>query len=57
MTSPLTYFTNGIQEFVKGCIKSWVHRDFRSINMLFGRLQPMHLTYKLCTAVMRHGIF
>ena len=35
-TSPLTYVTNGIQDFVKCCIKRWVHND----SMLFGRPQP-----------------
>ena len=28
-TSPLTYVTNGIQDFVKCCIKRWVHLDLQ----------------------------
>ena len=39
-TNPLTYVISDIQEFVKCCIKSWVHLDLRPNNMLFGRLQP-----------------
>ena len=39
-TSPLTYVTNGIQAFVKCCIKSWVHLNLRPENMLFGQMQP-----------------
>ena len=39
-TSPLTYVNNGIQEFVKCCIKIWVYLDLRPNNTLFGRLQP-----------------
>ena len=39
-TGPLTYVTNGIQDFVKCYIKSWVHLDLRPDNMLFGGLQP-----------------
>ena len=38
-TSPLTYVKKGIQDFVKCCIKSWVHLDIRPNNMLFGGLQ------------------
>ena len=40
-TSLLTYVTNGIQEFVKWCIKGWVHLDLRPDNMLFDGLQPV----------------
>ena len=39
-TSPVTNITNGIQDFVKCCIKSWVHLSLQPNNMLFGRLQP-----------------
>ena len=39
-TSPLTYVTNGIRDFVKCCIKSRVHLDLRPENMLFGALRP-----------------
>ena len=39
MTSLLTSITNGIQEFVKCCLKSWMPLNFRPTNMLFGRLQ------------------
>ena len=39
-TSPFTYVTNGIHNFVKCCIKSWVHLDLCPENMLFGGLQP-----------------
>ena len=38
MTSPPTYVTNGIQEFVKCCIKSLVNLNLGPDNMLFGRL-------------------
>ena len=38
-TRPLTYVTNGIQDFVKCYIKSWVHRDLRPENKQFGGLQ------------------
>ena len=41
ITCPLTYVTNGIQDFVKCCMKSWVNRDLRPDNMLFGGLQPL----------------
>ena len=41
MTSPLTYVTKGIQDFVKCCIKCFVHLDLQYYNMLFGRLQPL----------------
>ena len=40
-TSPLTYVTNGIQDFVKCCIKSWVHLDLRPDITLFDGLQPI----------------
>ena len=40
-TRPLTYVTNGIQEFVKCYIKRWVHLDLQPNNMLFVRLQPV----------------
>ena len=30
------YVTNGIQDFVKCCIKSWLHLDIQLHNMLFG---------------------
>ena len=43
-TSPLTYITNGIQDFVKCCIKIRLHLDLRPKKMLFGRLQ---LTLKI----------
>ena len=33
---PLTYVTNGIQDFVKCCIKSWVPLDLRPDIMQFG---------------------
>ena len=42
MTSPVTYVTNGIQDFVK-YVKSWVHLDLRPDIMLFGRLQSVCL--------------
>ena len=37
---PLTYVTNGIHDFIKCCIKRWVHLDLRPNNMLFGGPQP-----------------
>ena len=39
-TSPFTNVTNGIQDFVKCCIKSWMHLDLQPDNMLFDGLQP-----------------
>ena len=36
-----TYVTNGIQDFVKCCIKTWMHLDIPPDNMLFGRPQPV----------------
>ena len=39
-TSPLTYVTMGIQDFVKCCFKSWVHLDLRPEIILFDGLQP-----------------
>ena len=39
-TSPLTYVTNDIQDFVKILYKSWVHLDLRADNMLYGGLHP-----------------
>ena len=39
--NPLTYITNGIQDFVKCCIKCWVHLDIGPDNMLFGGLQHL----------------
>ena len=33
--------TNGIQDFVKCCIRSWVQFDLRPDNIIFGELQPM----------------
>ena len=35
----LTYITNGIEHFIKCCIKSWVLFDLHPDNMLFARLQ------------------
>ena len=40
-TWPITYITNGIQDFVKSCIKRCVHLDLRPDNMLLGGLQPL----------------
>ena len=40
-TSPLTYVTNGIQDFVKCSIKGWVHLDLRPDHMLCVKLQPV----------------
>ena len=41
-TGLLTYITNGIQDFVKSCIKRCVHLDLRPDTMLFGGLQPAY---------------
>ena len=35
LTSLLTYVTNGIQDFVKCCMKSWLHIDLQLNNILF----------------------
>ena len=35
----LSHITNGIQKFVKCCIKGWVHLDLWPDSMLFDRLQ------------------
>ena len=35
-TSPFTYVTNGIQDIVNCCNKSWVHLDLQSDSILFG---------------------
>ena len=43
-TSPVTYVTNGIQDFVK----CWVNFDLRPDNMLFGRLQPLKTPVGRC---------
>ena len=32
---------NDIEDFVKCCIKRWLHLNVRPDNMLFGRLQPI----------------
>ena len=40
-TGLLTYVTNGIQDFIKCCIKSRVHLDLPPDNMPFGGLQPV----------------
>ena len=47
ISSPLTYVTNNIQDFVKCCIKSWVHLDLRPDSMLFGGLHPIVSTISI----------
>ena len=44
-TSPLTYDTDGIQDFVKCYIKSWVHLNLQPDNMLYGGLQINYLFF------------
>ena len=44
-TNPLTHVTNGIQDYVKCCIKRWVHLDLPSVNMLFSRLRPVNTLF------------
>ena len=36
MTSPLRYVNKVIQDFIKCCIKSWLHVDLQPDNILFG---------------------
>ena len=42
-TNLLTHITNGIQEFVKCCIRSWLHLNLWLNNMLFSILQPLNV--------------
>ena len=49
--SPLTYVTNGIQEFVKCCSKSWVHLDIRPNDILLGRLQSLVAQNTICVTL------
>ena len=49
----LSHVTNGIQEFVKCCMKSSVHLDLWPNNMLYGRLQP---EIKMKSIMMHHFI-
>ena len=46
----LSHVTNGIQDFVKCCIKSWVHLNLQPQNMLFGGLQPSDRPSMGCSA-------
>ena len=46
-TSHLMYVANGIHDFVKWCIKSWMHLDLRPDNMLFSGLQPTDINWEI----------
>ena len=45
----LTYLTNGIQDFVKCCIKSYMHLDLRPANILFGGLHHSAMSSHNCS--------
>ena len=47
IASHLTHVTNGVQDFVKCCIKRWVHLHLRPDKMLFGGLQPSDINHRL----------
>ena len=56
---PLTYVTNGIQEFVECCRKRLAHFDLRPNNMLFHELQSYYIFVFLffCCCYKLFGLF